>query len=156
MQPPSLAELTEENDMIDNLIEAWQVNHRVTLKVVDGLPDEAFMATLSKRGGRDIARQLAHVNSVRQAWLRKADHPEAVRQFTKDESPSREALREEFNTSSEAVERMLRRCYSDGGKVGDFKRDVCVLLGYLIAHESHHRGSILLTAKQCGHSVPED
>jgi uncharacterized damage-inducible protein DinB len=26
-------------------------------------------------------------------------------------------------------------------------------LGYFIAHESHHRGSILLTLKQSGHPV---
>ncbi len=26
-------------------------------------------------------------------------------------------------------------------------------LAYLVAHESHHRGSILLTLKQCGHAV---
>jgi uncharacterized damage-inducible protein DinB len=30
---------------------------------------------------------------------------------------------------------------------------VITTLGYFIAHESHHRGSILLTLKQCGHGV---
>ena len=29
------------------------------------------------------------------------------------------------------------------------------MLGYFIAHESHHRGSILLTLKQCGEKIPD-
>lgn len=29
-------------------------------------------------------------------------------------------------------------------------------LGYFIAHDSHHRGNILLTLKQCGHAPPQD
>jgi len=53
------------------------------------------------------------------------------------------------------VERLIRRACSHGGQVGGFKRDIVVLLGYLIAHESHHRGSILLTAKQAGHPLDE-
>jgi uncharacterized damage-inducible protein DinB len=29
------------------------------------------------------------------------------------------------------------------------------MLGYFISHESHHRGSILLTLKQCGEKIPD-
>lgn len=29
-------------------------------------------------------------------------------------------------------------------------------MGYFIAHESHHRGNILLTLKQCGHRLDQD
>jgi len=47
--------------MLEQLVESWQINHRVTLKLLDALSDEALKATLSTRGGRDVARQLAHV-----------------------------------------------------------------------------------------------
>ena len=32
----------------------------------------------------------------------------------------------------------------------------CTTLAYFVAHESHHRGSILLTLKQSGHAVARD
>ena len=35
------------------------------------------------------------------------------------------------------------------------KKGVVSMLGYFIAHESHHRGSILLTLKECGHKVDQ-
>jgi uncharacterized damage-inducible protein DinB len=65
-------------------------------------------------------------------------------------------LRQALDESADGVERLIRRSCGDGGKVGGFKRDMVALLGYLIAHESHHRGSILLTAKQAGHTLREE
>src|SRR6266571_1765999 len=47
--------------MLEQLIEAWQVNHRVTLKLLDALSDDALKATLSTRGSRDVARRLGDV-----------------------------------------------------------------------------------------------
>ncbi|HEY0346617.1 MAG TPA: DinB family protein, partial [Pyrinomonadaceae bacterium] len=54
--------------MLEQLIEAWQTNHRATLKLLKALSDDALQATLSTRGGRDVARQLAHVHEVRTSW----------------------------------------------------------------------------------------
>jgi uncharacterized damage-inducible protein DinB len=51
--------------MLEQLVETWQINHRVTLKLLDSLSEDALHATLSTRGGRDVARQLAHLNEVR-------------------------------------------------------------------------------------------
>jgi uncharacterized damage-inducible protein DinB len=142
--------------MVDDLVETWRINHRVTLKLLDGLPAGSLEATLSARGGRDIARQLAHVHEVRTTWLRKADIPQGITHFAKGESPSKRQLEKALQESADAVERLIRRACADGGRVGGFKRGVVALLGYLIAHESHHRGSILITAKQTGHALSED
>jgi uncharacterized damage-inducible protein DinB len=142
--------------MVDELVEVWRINHRVTRKVLLGLPADALTATLSTRGGRDIARQLAHIHTVRCAWLRKADIPNGITTFGKGEKPARPKLQKALDESADAVERLIRRAFADGGRVGGFKRSIVSLLGYLIAHESHHRGSILLTAKKAGFSLSED
>jgi uncharacterized damage-inducible protein DinB len=36
------------------------------------------------------------------------------------------------------------------------RRGLFATFGYLVAHESHHRGSILLTLKECGHPAPKE
>jgi hypothetical protein len=100
----------ERNGMVDDLVEAWGINHRVTLKVLRGLPAEALTATLSTRGGRDIARQFAHVHAVRCAWLRKADLPEGgVTTFEKGESPDGHRLQKALDESAAGVENLMRR-----------------------------------------------
>jgi uncharacterized damage-inducible protein DinB len=57
--------------------------------------------------------------------------------------------------SGELVSRCIQKAAS-GAKVKTFKRGLVVAVTYLISHDSHHRGSILLTLKECGQKVDQD
>jgi uncharacterized damage-inducible protein DinB len=142
--------------MLEQLVEAWQINHRVTLKLLDALSDDALKATLSTRGGRDVARQLAHVHEVRAVHAEvtsRTNRDAKLPHFAKGQSPTKKQLMTAFEVSAQGIETSIREGWANGGKVPGFKRGVIPMVGYLIAHESHHRGSILLTLKQTGHKL---
>jgi uncharacterized damage-inducible protein DinB len=145
--------------MLEQLIESWQINHRVTLKLLNSLSDEALHATLSTRGGRDVARQLAHVHEIRMVFAEttsKTNRAAKLPHFPKDSTPSKKELKAALDKSAKAIETTIRESWANGGKTAGFKRGLMPLCGYLIAHESHHRGSIMLTLKQTGHKLTDE
>ena len=145
--------------MLEQLVESWHINHRATLKLLDALADDALQATLSTRGGRDVARQLAHVHEVRLMLAEltsKTNRNAKLPHFSKGESPTKKQLRAAFEASVTGIETSIREGWANGGKLPGFKRGVVPMVGYLIAHESHHRGSILLTLKQTGHKLSDE
>ncbi|HEX6189498.1 MAG TPA: DinB family protein [Pyrinomonadaceae bacterium] len=145
--------------MLDQLVEAWQINHRVTLRLLSALSEDALRATLSTRGGRDVARQLAHMHEVRLTFAEitaKTNREAKLPHFAKGETPDKKQLKLALDASAKAIETTIRESWANGGKTTGFKRGLMPLLGYLIAHESHHRGSILLTLKQSGHKLTDE
>jgi uncharacterized damage-inducible protein DinB len=143
---------------IDGILEAWRTNQRINVKLIDKISDEGMRCTLSKRGGRDVCRQFAHLHNVR-IWhleARAKALAKDARKFETKEEPSRKDLVEALDDSAKRIEELFRRVCEGAPGARAMKRGVVQYLAYFVAHESHHRGSILLTLKQCGHAVDQD
>jgi len=138
---------------LDSLLEAWRTNNRISLFLIERISDEGLRSTLSKHGGRDVAGQFGHMHNNRVWHLerRAADLAAGLPIFETKVSPDRAGLVDAFEASGAAIGTFLADLL-DGkpGRRGS-RKGIFTTLAYFVAHESHHRGSILLTLKQCGH-----
>jgi len=143
--------------MKDQLLDAWHIHNKMNLFLIDAISESGMQKTLSTRGGRTISQQFVHMHNVRMQWLDicAKDIFKKYKILDKEAGINNKELRKAFEDSAKGIEELFSRSWDDGGKVKSFKKGVIPMLGYFISHESHHRGSILLTLKQCGEKIPD-
>ena len=143
--------------MKEQLLEAWRINNKMNLLLIDNVDDEGMQKTLSTRGGRTVYLQWVHVHNVRLGWLEVAakDIFKKYKLLDKEASYDRKALRTAFEESGQAIEEFIDKSWEEGGKVKGFKKGLIPFIAYLLTHEGHHRGHTMLTLKQSGVKVSD-
>ena len=132
-------------------LETWEIHSRINLYLLDAV-EPAALLSLSASKGRTVGEQFAHVHNVRLMWLKSAapDLLAGLMKVEKEQAVAKKLLRENLSKSGEAIKSLLAQSLQTGGKVKGFKPHASAFLGYLISHESHHRGQIILSLKQAG------
>jgi uncharacterized damage-inducible protein DinB len=140
---------------MNDQIETWHINNRINLYLLDAI-DESYLDDISASKGRKVGEQFAHLHNVRLMWL-KASAPELLEgliKLDKEIKIDKAILITELNKSAEAIAQLLEKGFTEG-RIKGFKPHPAAFLGYLISHESHHRGQIMLSLKQSGHPVDQ-
>jgi uncharacterized damage-inducible protein DinB len=135
----------------NQLLETWQIHDRINLYLLDAV-DASSLDSHSASKGRSVGEQFAHVHNVRLMWLKSAA-PELLKGLTKlenEQANDKKLLAKSLADSGKAIGGLLAQSLEAGGKVRGFKPHAAAFAGYLISHESHHRGQIALTLKQAG------
>lgn len=111
---------------------------------------------------RTIAAIFTHMHNVRVKWVRlTAPHLKVAAQLNRfhcTQGQARKALAE----SAAGCVAMLREALGEDGKIENFHRDGWAspfpagveMLCYMLAHEAHHRGQVLMLTHQMGFPLP--
>lgn len=137
---------------MNDLIDTWLIHCRINNYLLDAVDDALLQRNAAK--GRSAGEQFAHMHNVRLMWLKVAA-PDLFAQQTKIEKETpidRQLLQRSMEDSAAAIAALLEQGIA-AGKIKGFKPHPTAFVGYLISHESHHRGQLILTLKQAGHKI---
>ncbi len=136
------------------LIETWQINHRINLYLLDAIAEGHLSDSLFSKG-RKVSEQFAHINNVRLMWIKAAmpDVLEKVTKVEKENAVEKLFLQDCLAKSGEAVAELIENSIENGGQVKGFKPHVTAFVTYLSSHEAHHRSQIILALKHSNHPV---
>jgi uncharacterized damage-inducible protein DinB len=137
--------------MPNQLVDTWNIHNRINLYLLDAI-DKSSLAGHSASKGRSVGEQFAHIHNVRLMWLKSAapDLLKGQQKIEGEGAHDKTVLKSSLVNSGKAIATLLETSLEDEGKIKGFKPHAAAFLGYLISHESHHRGQIALSLKQSG------
>ena len=116
------------------------INNRINDYLLEHLDPQAWRAEPPGGKGRTVAAIVAHIHNVRVMWLKaaKGKVPAQLDRLTITVPQARKGLAE----SQAALEALIGAALQSDGRISGFKPDAAAFIGYLIAHDAHHRGQI--------------
>jgi uncharacterized damage-inducible protein DinB len=146
------------------LLTAWRTNSRVTTYLVEHIPDALWDIPIPGAPQRTVRMIAGHLHNARCMWLKTLgrEHGVAIPPSVDRHTVSRRGLLAALKRSSRGIEALLELGIDGGGRVPPSKGyvwrnlplDVPHVLTYFVAHEGHHRGQIVMLARQLGHRLP--
>jgi uncharacterized damage-inducible protein DinB len=153
-------------DLSATLLSAWRTNSRVTSYLVEHLPAALWDAAVPGAPRRTVRMIAGHLHNARCTWVKTLgqEHGIAIPASVDRRKVARQELLSALKRSSKGIEALLALGMATGGHVPPSKGyvwrnlplDVPHVLTYFVAHEGHHRGQIVMLARQLGHRLPDD
>lgn len=154
-QIPVLGAKPSGMDFKKSLLETFAINEKANQLVIKHIAEAAWQASPPGGKGRTVAGIACHIHHVRLMWLSAAHKSAKLPPKLDPDKATRAEVQSALNTSADALQQLLAKAVEDPvGKVPQFKPDVVAFVGYLIAHDSHHRGQMTMLARQVGHALP--
>jgi uncharacterized damage-inducible protein DinB len=153
-------------DLRASVLGAWRTNNRITTELIRRLPSAVWDLSIPDVPRRTVRTIAAHLHNCRCSWLKTLGREHGIptparvdyRRVTQRE------LVAALKRSSAGMETLLELGLDAEGNVPPSKGyvwrnlslDVGHVLTYFVAHEAHHRGQIVMVARQAGHRLPRE
>jgi len=156
--------MANEIDFRETILNTWKTNNRTTVFLIEHLPGDLWKEKIPGQPRRTIGMLANHLHNSRCMWIKSIGKEQTVK------TPARVDLhragRNEavaaLGRSSQAMLKLFNASLDNGGRLPskpawlNFPNDIMHFLAYFVAHEAHHRGQIILLARQLNHRLPRE
>ena len=145
-------------------VPVWRTTNRITVFLIEHLPPSLWNAAVPGAPRRTVQMIAGHIHNARCMWIKTLGKPlgVAVPEPVDRRRVSPKQLIQALNRSSRSMISLLELGCDRGGSIPataayawrNLPLDVGHVLAYFVAHEGHHRGQIVLVARQLGQRLP--
>lgn len=146
------------------LLDAWRTNNRVTEFLLEHLPPELWAAKVPSAPRRTVRMIAGHIHNARCMWIKTLgqEHGIAAPRAVNRQKVGPKELIPALARSSRGILSLLTLGLKHDGTIPapasytwrNLPLDVAHVLTYFVAHEGHHRGQIVMIARELGYRLP--
>ena len=148
--------MTAADELADAVLSNWQINDHVTTSLVKILPAAIWPQKIPGYPQKTVRMLSAHLHNIRCRWIKhfakkwELDVPA----LADHHNISQKDLVTALNRSSRAMLTLLKAGLHNENKLPGYSLSAVHFAHYMIAHEAHHRGQLIMAARQLGHEIP--
>jgi uncharacterized damage-inducible protein DinB len=146
------------SELQDTILAAWRTNSRVTSYLLEQIPATLWSATVPLVPSRTVRAIAAHVHNARCRWIKTlgGEHGIVAPRRVDQRAVTRQQLLPALTRSGRGIAALLQLGCESGGRIPpsrgytwrNLSLDVGHVLTYFVAHEAHHRGQLVMAARQ--------
>jgi uncharacterized damage-inducible protein DinB len=147
-------------DIAASLRGAWRTNARATDLLVRSIPAAIWGEKVPGVPTRTVRMIAAHLHNARTRWIRTlgSEHGIQAPALVNPRTVSRRDLLPALSRSAAGIDALIELALGNGGVLPpsagyvwrNLPLDVGHVLTYFVAHEGHHRGQLIMIARQSG------
>jgi len=143
--------------MVLSLRESWDASNKITLELLEKIP-EHYLNVKPSYGGRSVGSQFCHINNVRVQWLLAIGTTTqgGLIKLQKDDQTYKTKISEALKISSDRFGSLIETSIRTDMKLKGYPNGINSFLVYLVSHEAHHRGQIIVSLKSVNLPLEKD
>lgn len=142
--------------LADEVLRCWKINNEVDIILLRALPAVIWPMKIPGYQHKTVRMMGAHLHNARCMWINNLGRKwKIVAPLSVDNKDvGVKELIAALNASAETMTELLATGIDNNNKLPGFAPGAVQFMHYMVAHEAHHRGQLIMASRQLGHPFP--